>query len=461
MAGFREEFYDFIRDEIYDAERDLSKEPVLIRYLREQSEEQAMKRPWIRNLADAVEAQSSGKPVSIQNLIKNQPQKRSGKRMNPYAELREKDLLRQLGVIGEKEYLCRVFELVLRNKKAGIPDALLEKTCDLLAVCTLPKGSGIPEIMQTLAEMDYHYKRSNKTPLAEILEELENMTVLKVPANKRTDFEEILNDITEEIIGEILESKARAWLGDNNPALKKPRKTDASMQLLDMFFGQDGTFYELSGHQESGAELTEERIEDTKKLFDLLDKDPNRREVVIPVIIDPFTGMGLYIIGGGEESYPGGLENVMIDYHYRLNDFLKKGHNCAYAVFCFSRATYEGGTLDGPINGVLELEIIGNPDLYIGGCVFPGQYFEDAKKYYEEKLRDFDEYDSLERGAFVSQNKQPPDGCPKSFLRYFEWPLCSASADTAIDEKVNAYKEEERRQLAEEKGTVTVDRPVG
>ena len=450
MTGFREQFYRFIAQEIAQSsyDWDLEKQqPFLLRFLREQAERQAEKEFRIQYLAGVL---SSGRRVSKQAMLKelNRSNHRATnanqrRRTDLYTDVLEADLKRQLRIIDVREYLCYVFELILNKKKIGIPDRLLEKICDLLDACELPKNGRLNKLNVKISGMSFHHKRTNRIPLEEILDELHGISRLPVPSDKekRVTFEEKLNIVTEEIYHEILMMKAKTWLGDNNP--EKKRKEDHSMLLLDAFFQQKGTYFDLTGHQEDSAELTAERKEQTQALFELLDHDPERRSVVIPVIIDPFTGLGLYIIGAGEVAN----DNIMIDYDDGRNAFLQKGHNCAYAVFCYAESVYTKDLYKDVSGGFLKFDIMRDdiPASAGGGIVFPGTRFVDAISYYQNKLNCFDE-DDRTLNNYLIDNGFAPKGCPEAFLRYFEWE--EEEALESMREKKEAYMEEEKRQLA-------------
>ena len=454
MAGFREQLYRFIRDdvELNSCDWDRAKQPLLLRYLKEQEETRAGKLPRIRELTEAL---SKGEAVSEQGSLKG-AWRRSGEReensdkrirTNAYADLLEADLLRQLGVYDEREYLCCAFELILGKKKTGIPGLLLEKTCSLLRTLELPPEGRIKEWVDEISNLSSSRKRTGRTMLEELVNALREADGLVVKADSRVSFEERLEAVTEELFHEILVQKSKTWLDDNDP--KKARKVDNSMQLLDMLFDEEGAFFEFEGHQEGSAELTGERMEQTQKLFDLLDRDPERRSVVIPVMIDPFTGMGLYIIGAGEEVSDFHNENIMIDYDDERYSFLKKNHNCAYAVFSFTRLVNNRDDYRDASYGFLEYGIVGAEDFGEEngpgkgiGYIFPGDRLDDAIGYYKSKLKFFDK-DDRTQNFYTDYNGLAPEGCPEPFLRYF-----TREEDTReFEMRIDACKEEEKRAL--------------
>ncbi len=457
MAGFREDFYSYIKNDVFHQNHeDL---PILLHFLKIQAQQQAknpdQKGEGISPLLDALERQKKGKHLpkqEKQKLLKQWDSRRAVEdnkrtRTNIYSQLWEADILRQLGVITESEYLLYAFNLALNMKKIGISDALLEKAYALLSDCDLPDRSRLHLSMLP--------KRTNRRQLMEICSVIAGLDSLQVRADKEKSYESSLKSVTDEIFYMILMLKAKTWLDDNNP--EKARKTDNTMQLLDSVFRQEGAYYGFKGGQTGNgaltADQTEARMEQAQVLFKLLDKDPERRNVVIPVMIDPFTGLGLYIIGAGEdesrtyESYrarhpyrSGGYrhQNYMIDVTDSKSRSLMKQHNCVYAVFAFSNIVYDQKSSMDETRGYLEYSVISDHldgISAIGGNVFPGDRFVDAASYYKGKLAEFDE--SFDNSYSIC-NQEAPEGCPDLFLRYFE---CE---EQLWDERISRYKEEEK-----------------
>ena len=136
-------------------------------------------------------------------------------------------------------------------------------------------------------------------------------------------------------MAEALVQEAKAYLYDagfsiNQGGNGKPRKIDRSMQMIDSFFEREDAAYFLAGYdpkKKPANELDREKLDETERLFAAMDPDPRFDAAVVPVIIDPETGAGLYIYGMESDEDPIYLENEI------LSARAESGHHCFCTIF--------------------------------------------------------------------------------------------------------------------------------
>ena len=428
MKKFRDEFYNYLRNEIVRGEEDRASGelPFLLEHIKAKKEDDGR----IRFLSKIA---SSGKRPSKKAVTEGLAKfPRNEKRKDIYVLLRESDMLRTLGYKKDTEHFLFAMELIT-SRRIRVTGEMLEKTEALVhLVCRkMPEGSEDTASKESLQENTANLRTGNTAKkstgnaakkCAALFTRLKEEKSLKVPPKACDEFGEMLTGLTEDILYEILLDDAKTFLYDSG------RKTDSTMQMIESFFEREDAFFELEGYSgEAGGQLDEEKINDTKKLFEMLDGDPARRYAIVPVAIDPSSGMGLYIIGMGED----GPDNIMIS--GRMSRSLLKGHNCVYAIFNFDEAVYSSEFHPDDIYGFLKFGLAENG-------IYPGNRLEDACAYYNSRRMFAREDQALE--MFVDSNNDAPEGCPDSFLKYF-----AGSRDRRFDEAVAEYIEEEKQLL--------------
>ena len=223
--------------------------------------------------------------------------------------------------------------------------------------------------------------------------------------------DEPLQKLSEMFMAEALVQEAKAYLYDAGFSLNskeyKTRKLDRSIQMIDSFFQRKDSAYFLNGYdpdKTSSKELSAEKIDETKKLFSILDGNKDCSSVVIPVIIDPDTGTGLYIYGMESDDDPVYLNNPIIARR------AGNGHHCYYTIF-----EYWGSPRDS------------DDSYYAPGRLIYRQYIADEGSRYrstgyivlEDAIHDYKTVIRERIADMYIDNPSLPEGCPASFRKYF------------------------------------------
>ncbi len=247
---------------------------------------------------------------------------------------------------------------------------------------------------------------------------------------------ELLDKASDEIRNCLIEQSAAQLLYDLGYPLGKDRRgrkssaQNTALDLIDAWCSERGTD---GAHIQAGTAFDEEAYQE---LYDLLNKEKKTR-ALIPVRIDPETGMGIYIMG--RELYPSGEEAY---WKYRFDSLYRYTGKARYMscgisfVGCWMESSTEGEpdhltisfhTAEGD-GEEEEEELRGFPDI------------EEANTWF---IRNFLEAQDQEKRffAFLEYNGKAPKGLPEQFLKYFGRAAPKASDDLA------PYSEEDRAEM--------------
>ena len=341
MAGIREQFYSALGAEFRDGARD----SFLYRYLKQEKDASVREKP------------PGGPPR---------------KREDAYVRLQERFLALERGEIGETDYWREFFALLVRNDRLHLDSGQRQR------IWRWAEEAGIS--LEGAKRNGQRYER--------ILQVLEAGTAAPMGARR-------LAVLHEALLHCILMADAGTFLYDAGcPALGGPaprRKKDRVMDMLEAYCAENGLA--LQGTSERGGsagELTAEEKRQYEAFFQTLRAAPNRR-VLVPLLLDPATGAGLYIIG--KEYFRG------TSLYHSIRG------SCCYACLYWDDLVIERG------QGVSFSCSAGEEDLR-DLCGFPN--LEEALRWYQR---------ILQRDAaaiFRASNGPAPENCPPALRHCFE-----------------------------------------
>ncbi len=258
-----------------------------------------------------------------------------------------------------------------------------------------------------------------------------------------TKTEEPIRKLSQMFMYEALVKEAKDFLYDvgfsvNSKEISRPRKIDRSIQMVDSFFEKEDTAYFLQGYdprRNIDGSPDKEKILETEKLFSLLDRNADYDSVVIPVVIDPETGAGLYIYGMESDDDPVYLNNEVIARR------AKNGHHCFYTIFEYwgsQRNTDDSYYAPGRL---IYRQYISNEGgkFESTGYINLEDAIHDYKKVINERVNDMYMY-----------NVPMPAECPERFRKYF---FKDEEDDISLKDKerLDSYLKEEKAAIDKKK----------
>ncbi len=206
---------------------------------------------------------------------------------------------------------------------------------------------------------------------------------------------EAVTEIHGDLLDAMLRRDAQTYLYDAG------RKKDRDMAMLDAYCDKKGLVLAPGGKNHGSAPLTRQELDQWEALFRALWRE-RRRDVLIPIRIDPRTGAGLFIAGSAH--CPKELRGDRKDPCYYVCSYPCKLQKEDGDTYLFSRFfTAEPEDLKDP-RGMLP---------------FPS--LDEAQKWYFQKLRAKKD-DDLFRLLYLRRNNKAPRGCPEELLWYFMTP---------------------------------------
>lgn len=214
----------------------------------------------------------------------------SDQRKDVYVQLKETWMDYRMGKLSQGEYLCELIAFLGNNPKLRLAGE------NGRAILELGKKLGGEKIYEKLRKEQEKYQKT-----AEIIRESQALT----------DQNDLLEDrevtrMTEEILDAILKIDVRTFLYDIGYSEKtadgvmgESRKKDRTMDMLDKYCKEHNISF-ISGMAcaNSGIEKINDPkyIKECKRLFEQLNRDKITK-VFVPLVIDPVSGAGIYIIG--------------------------------------------------------------------------------------------------------------------------------------------------------------------
>ena len=342
--------------------------------------------------------------------------------------LRKLDESYNTGTIKEAEYLAGLLNTAL-EKKIRIQETVFRQivSCrDLFPYADKEEREKIHREIDEEKEYRFFYRRA-KEILASLKEE-------KKVCSRKAARE--IGKLSEMLMAEALVQEAKAYLYDagfavNRNKNSKPRKIDRSMQMIDSFFEREDAAYFLEGYdpkKNPANELDREKFDETERLFAAMDPDPRFDAVVVPVIIDPETGAGLYIYGMESDEDPIYLENEI------LSARAKSGrHHCFYTIFEYWGSPRDSDDSDYAPGRLIYRQYISNEGSRneSTGYIDLIDAFHDYKKVIRDRVNEM-----------YTFNEYLPKNCPERFLKYF--PQEEGKPSGLNQEKYEVYREEEK-----------------
>lgn len=292
-------------------------------------------------------------------------------RKDLYVQLTDYFLSYKMGELNKNQYLVQLLQILFENKKLH-----LSKEFRQIILCYGKSLAGEEVFAGIRKEQDILFQ------MIQILLEKGKADVSLEDAT--------LRKITGEIQDMILQQDINTFLYDvgfvgNGKKPFSSRKKDRSMDMLDAFCEEEGI--SLFGQQvavlsETKHPVNEQYMEDCDKLLQLLN-DKKRSHVFLPVMIDPATGVGIYIIGKA---------------HFASNMKIQKKmkRSCGYGLVQFTGVDDENGTV-----------------FTIDMDVYDISTLKEAKEWLETNTRP----EALEQ--YQDYNKILPKGAPEVFKSYF------------------------------------------
>lgn len=358
--------------------------------------------------------------------------------------LRQLDDLYDAGLISEAEYFADLLNTALR-KKIRIQETVYRqilKCRDLFPYSNEEQYEEIHKKIDEEKEYRFFYRRAQ-----EILLSLEDQ--------KQSCADEGIKQIrklSEMFMYEALVQEAKAYLYDvgfsvNRNRNSRPRKIDRSMQMIDSYFERKDSAYFLQGYDPNRShinDLDRETIAETERLFSAMDLDPEFDSVVVPVLIDPETGAGLYIYGmeSYEDDTPVYLDNQEIK-RRAMN-----GHHCFYTIFEYWGSYRETDDSDYAPGNLIYRQYVSNEGSRHEktGYIDLSDALHDYKRVIRDRVSDMFMY-----------NEHMPKDCPERFRKYFPQEMPYEEPSELNKERMASYKEKEKEAVREDRENIRKD----
>ena len=324
-------------------------------------------------------------------------------RKDSYVQLTDYYLSYEMGELNQNQYFEQLLQMLLDNKKLH-----LSKESRQIILCygkRLTKEEAFAGIRK---EQDMLFQ------MIQILQEKENTSISLQDAT--------LRKITSEIQDMILKQDINTFLYDAGfeTSQEKPstsRKKDRSMDMLDAFCEEEGI--SLFGQQAAALSKTknpfnEQYMEDCDRLLQLLN-EKKRNHVFLPVMVDPATGVGIYIIG--RAHFKGNIETQR-----------KIKNCCGYGLVSFTGVDDENGM-------VFSIDM----------DVYDISNLKEAKEWLETSARP----DAFEQ--YQDYNKTLPNGAPKVFQSYFSTSNLWEEHDFETEKEITRKLLEEEKTLEQQR----------
>ncbi len=391
--GFRNDFYSLLLEEVKRFSFDLPETSEL---------------PFLaKQLAEHKNFSSSSAVSSLRELEK----KHEGRKLN------------------ELEYFKAILTIAL-EKKIRIQERVFRQILicyDLFSVSLKERYEDLQDPFDTSRQYRFFYRKTS-----DILTLLEN---IKKPAHVNAGPLDLLMQM---FLAEALVQEAKDYLYDAGFSISrktpKPRKIDRTMQLVDCYFKRKDSAYFLEGYDPQAGlqnDPDQEKIEDMKILFSLMDRDPKCDTAVVPVVIDPQSGAGLYIYGMASDSED--------DPIYLNNPILarraKNGHHCFYTIFEYWGSLRDTDDSDYAPGRLIYRQYIKNKDTHFEstGYIDLEDALHDYKKVIRERINDMFVY-----------NEHMPEGVPERFIKYFQQDERNKAPSAIENGRIKAPRQEER-----------------
>jgi len=202
------------------------------------------------------------------------------------------------------------------------------------------------------------------------------------------------------LLGAILRRDAQTFIYDVGH-----RKKDRDMAMLDAYCADKDLVLVPAGDTGGSiSSLSRQELEQWEALYKTLERE-KRRDVLLPIRIDPRSGAGLFLVGSAH--CPKDLRGERED-------------SCYYICFC-------PHTLSSKDEDTCLVSRIFLDESEEAEDLRPFPSLEEAQKWYFWMLRQGDEDDEF-RSIYRYYNKKAPQDCPEELLRYFK-PIKTQSPD--------------------------------
>lgn len=298
-------------------------------------------------------------------------------REDDYARLERCYALLERGKTTQREYLLLALEVLLKNSRL---------------VLGKDGGNSLLNYGRALGLFQgKRWDRNKCTALRGALEKGEPKASMPV---------EDVSALHRALLGAILHRDAQTYLYDADH-----RKKDRDMALLDAYCADKDLVLVPAGDTGGSiSPLSRQELEQWEALYKTLELE-KRRDVLLPIRIDPRSGAGLFLVGSAH--CPKDLRGERED-------------SCYYVCFCPSTLSSKGED-----TCLVSRIFLDEPEEAEDLRPFPS--LEEAQKWYFQMLRQ-DEEDDEFRSIYRYYNKKAPQDCPEELLRYFK-PINTQSPD--------------------------------
>lgn len=198
---------------------------------------------------------------------------------------------------------------------------------------------------------------------------------------------------------------------------EKPRRKDNAFTMFDAWCASTSHVVTAAHAAHAAAGLTDEARRDWNRMYTILQRRPAPASVILPVMIDPATGIGLYLVGlqnFGNKKFQRDLA-AMIAGKVRQDARVAPSCNC---VFLCMGPTDFWGEIEGYKGEELEERM--REESYIS-CAPIGDTIccvtlEDGERQFKNLVSN----DSSAYSFFRGYNRCVPEGTPKSLHIFFE-----------------------------------------
>ncbi len=231
--------------------------------------------------------------------------------------------------------------------------------------------------------------------------------IINLKKEKKKPSAELLDKASGEITDCLLEQIIPQWLYNlgcplYSPGEYKPgRQSSARNTALDLVDAWCSTHGTGGAVAQPGAAFDEAAYQE---LYELLER-ANKIGALIPVRVDPETGVGIYIVG--RELYANGSPADMMHFQYYYGKHGKSGaaRSCGIEAVGYWQSAEDAGQSAGISLGDPEGTLYGFPSI------------TEANKWFINKIL---EDQDLRFSGFQEHNGSEPEGLPKQFRKYFE-----------------------------------------
>lgn len=277
---------------------------------------------------------------------------------------------------------------------------------------------------------------------------------------------QMLQTVRQKLQNQFLIADGRAWLYDGgclNAVKRKPggkdnetdqellvssnpRKQEWALAYIDELFSRDDADYILDGTFSVSPVLSAETREAAGALFLMMEQEACYAYAFLPLVVDPVSGMGLYLVGrkAGENNLK--LSRIKEEVEdAEKSDAAEGKHTCGLALI--GPTEYNQYSRDGKPLDVARLESDLRDDaVFVKDKQRPEVVFSEMWEMFESEVKLLQE----DYNVLNTYNGKAPENCPERYRCYFEEDKVRTSSGGDVDEEmIREAREEERRVVAE------------